>query len=63
MHSPKNCPRDHSPLVFLSGSYGGDGVDLSVSYCPRCAVAFTSVSPASTTTRRTCWSGIIATVA
>jgi hypothetical protein len=33
------CPLDGSRLVYLSGSYGAKGLDLSVCYCPRCDVA------------------------
>jgi hypothetical protein len=32
-------------MVPLSGSYGAQDVDLSVSYCPRCDVAFVFLSP------------------
>src|SRR5262245_20260327 len=46
VHSQEDCPIDGSRLVFLSGSYGREGLDLSVNYCPRCDVAFLFVTPA-----------------
>ena len=48
VHSQEDCPLDGSRLVFLSGSYGREGLDLSVNYCPRCDVAFVYLTPART---------------
>lgn len=50
VHSQEDCPLDRSRLVFLSGAYGGDGFDLTVTYCPRCDVAFTFVGPTGSAT-------------
>jgi hypothetical protein len=48
VHSQEDCSLDGSRLVFLSGSYGREGLDLSVNYCPRCDVAFVYLTPAGT---------------
>src|SRR5437660_2737585 len=50
VHAREACPLDRSRLVFLSGSYGREGLDLSVHYCPRCDVAFVFLTPAGAAT-------------
>lgn len=45
-HDGQVCPLDASPLVYLSGSYGEKGIDLSVYYCPRCDLAVILLAPA-----------------